>query len=763
VSLATDQNGMIVDRTEAASGGSPRTLRYVFGGLQMGEVGNDGTSNTSFAASVADRLAVQPTPTAAGPFHNGGTSGTPFADFDQSYDAINSSLDPGTGSTYLASAGDTLQSIAAMVWGDASLWYLLADANGMSGAEQLQAGRSLTIPEVVANVHNNSQTFRPYDAARAIGDVNPTTPKPVKNHHGCGVVGAIILVAVAVAVTALTAGAAILALAPASAGITTIGAGLSAIAAGATGLSAGALIGIGAAAGALGSIASQGLGVATGLQSKFNWSGVALSALAGAVTAGIGPGGLLGKAGAFAGFGGTFGSAALRGSLSSTVSQGIGLAAGLQTKFDWVGVAGAGIGAGVSASVGVGGLGGRFVSGMAGGIADSAARTLLNGSDFGDNLLAALPEVIGNVLGNMFVDGVAPARETTMQRLRREGGIELAYQDTPNADSLRDYPDVPIVVTGIRPKPEHGWGWRLADSLGLHDGGFLYNAFHGRLTFDTSGVARTVAMNILTTPVKAAQFGAGTVYGLYQVGRGAVVGTYHLVTTDPRVTAHNLIFGAASLVDGALQAENTPASVQIARASRALSNASAFDVGTGFGKVGGNLALVFAPAAAAGRAGAVSELGSAGRAERLAATAEASVPSRAGAVNPLEVGSYRDLASRSIGDGLTPDHIPSFAAVRKSVENDIGRPLTPSEARQLRNETNTLVIDTDLHQQVSATYGGRNTPAQIEADAQDLGGAAMRDQRALQQALIERGYSPQQVLRAFEKLHAANRARGLYR
>jgi hypothetical protein len=107
VSLATDQNGMIVDRTEAASGGTPRTLRYVFGGMQMGEVGNDGTTNTSFAASVADRLAVQPTPTAAGPFRNGGTSGTPFADFDQSYDAINSSLDPGTGSTYVASAGDT--------------------------------------------------------------------------------------------------------------------------------------------------------------------------------------------------------------------------------------------------------------------------------------------------------------------------------------------------------------------------------------------------------------------------------------------------------------------------------------------------------------------------------------------------------------------------------------------------------------------------------------------------------------------------------
>ena|GEM_PF-4688671 len=48
----------------------------------MGEVGNNGNDNMSFAATVADRLAIQPTATAAGPFHNGATSGTQFADLD---------------------------------------------------------------------------------------------------------------------------------------------------------------------------------------------------------------------------------------------------------------------------------------------------------------------------------------------------------------------------------------------------------------------------------------------------------------------------------------------------------------------------------------------------------------------------------------------------------------------------------------------------------------------------------------------------------
>jgi len=426
VSLATDQNGMIIDRTEAAQGGSPRTLRYVFGGVQMGEVGNNGTDNMSFAASVADRLVIQPTPTAAGPFHNGATSGTQFADFDQSYDAINGLSDAGTGSTYVAAAGDTLQSIAAMVWGDASLWYLIADANGMSGAEQIQAGRSLTIPDVVANVHNNATTFRPYDPTRAIGDVSPGTPKPVKNHHGCGIMGAVLLVAVAVAVAVVTSGAAVALFGPAGTSLgtgiaTVLGTsgglavgGAAAVAAG--GISTGAFIAAGAIGGAVGSAVSQGLGVATGLQDKFDWKAVALAAIAGGVGAGLGPNGAFGKLGAFGKIGSPVLAAGLRGATASAITQGIGLAAGLQRNFDWVGVAAAGIGAGAASAVGgikglnsLGRFGDHLATNMAGGIANAAARSVLNGTDFGDNLLAALPDVLGETLGNMIASGVSGA------------------------------------------------------------------------------------------------------------------------------------------------------------------------------------------------------------------------------------------------------------------------------------------------------------------------------------------------------------------
>src|SRR5947207_1696865 len=54
----------------------------------------------------------------------------------------------------------------------------------------------------------------------------------------------------------------------------------------------------GALAGAAGSIVSQGFGVATGLQQGFSWKGVALSALGGAVGGGIGQLGKLGSAAA---------------------------------------------------------------------------------------------------------------------------------------------------------------------------------------------------------------------------------------------------------------------------------------------------------------------------------------------------------------------------------------------------------------------------------------------------------------------------------
>ena len=91
------------------------------------------------------------------------------ADFDQNYQPINDTYPGISAGSYVTQAGDNLQSVALAMWGDSSLWYLLADANGLRGTEQIPAGTRLTVPNVVTNVHNSSPdlpALRPRARAR---------------------------------------------------------------------------------------------------------------------------------------------------------------------------------------------------------------------------------------------------------------------------------------------------------------------------------------------------------------------------------------------------------------------------------------------------------------------------------------------------------------------------------------------------------------------------------------------------------------------
>ncbi|WP_214675024.1 hypothetical protein, partial [Escherichia coli] len=53
------------------------------------------------------------------------------------------------------------------------------------------------------------------------------------------------------------------------------------------------------------------------------------------------------------------------------------------------------------------GFGGRLLSNTAGGLANAAARSLIEGTSFGDNILAALPDVIGQTIGDAVAGKVA--------------------------------------------------------------------------------------------------------------------------------------------------------------------------------------------------------------------------------------------------------------------------------------------------------------------------------------------------------------------
>ena len=193
----------------------------------------------------------------------------------------------------------------------------------------------------------------------------------------------------------------------------------------------GAVIG-GAVAGAIGGIASPAFGVATGIQSKFDWSSVALAAIGG----GVG-----GAVSSIPGLQINLGNASFSPSVNAALnaganavetnvlSQGIGVATGLQQKFDWTSVAVAGVGAAASAyastSLARAGLSGpklsfnnaanSALSGAAGSIVGAATRSLLTGTDFGDNIISDLPGLIGQTIGNLVASGIQQQQASEVQ------------------------------------------------------------------------------------------------------------------------------------------------------------------------------------------------------------------------------------------------------------------------------------------------------------------------------------------------------------
>ncbi|WP_281732771.1 hypothetical protein [Franconibacter sp. IITDAS19] len=76
-------------------------------------------------------------------------------------------------------------------------------------------------------------------------------------------------------------------------------------------------------------------------------------------------------------------------------------------------------------------------------------------------------------------------------------------------------------------------------------------------------------------------------------------------------------------------------------------------------------------------------------------------------VKALDVNSYKELNNREIvGDGLEHDHIPSFAALKKAKENELGRKLTPGEEKTLYQNATAVEVPKDVHR-AGPTHGGK--------------------------------------------------------
>lgn len=180
-----------------------------------------------------------------------------------------------------------------------------------------------------------------------------------------------------------------------------------------------------------GSVVSQGIGLITGIQDRFDWRGVALSAISAGVSGGLG------------GVGDGFIAGAVRGIQTNVISQGIGLATGLQKRFDWTAVAAGAVVGGVSNSVSSWAALGKSdsfinqaVTSGAGAIAGAATRSLLTGTDFGDNVLAVLPDVIASTIGNTIGAKVQFGKAASRQGQSANGSEGVLEDNTRSTATL---------------------------------------------------------------------------------------------------------------------------------------------------------------------------------------------------------------------------------------------------------------------------------------------------------------------------------------
>ena len=280
--------GLVLRRSDRGSAADYNSYFYYAAGRRIGDVSTDPAARES-RISYVELLARDLDAKSEDRYKR--VTPVTSVDFDQNYEPINANYPGSIAVRYTVCSGDNLSSIAQAVWGDAAMWYLIAEANGLSANDGLAAGQVLVIPNKVTNIHNNANTFRPYNPGEAIGNVDPTLPDPPPppRDEGCGMVGQIIMIAVAVVATIYTAGL----LAPAAAGAgtgfaATMSAGAG-VFAGTSGLGMGA-IAVGAAASAVGSVASQLTGMATGNVQEFSWRAVGQAALGGGITAGMATG-----------------------------------------------------------------------------------------------------------------------------------------------------------------------------------------------------------------------------------------------------------------------------------------------------------------------------------------------------------------------------------------------------------------------------------------------------------------------------------------
>ena len=416
--FAYDANGQILrrrdgseaaDHTFAATGGAGTTHYVYVNGQQMGSVDEAG------GIHVLDGL-------------------TAFSNTQSG------------GSGYIVQEGDTLKSIAQAQYGNASLWYVVAQANGLASDDDLAAGQSLSIPQVTTN-SNDASTFKPYSPAEIAGSTTPPSVyAPAPPSHHCSAAAMILIIAVVVIATIATAGAFAVA-AGASGGI--FGAGASALVAGTVGeIGVASTLGAAFMGGMAGSVAGQFAGQAMGQHGGFDLAEAFAGGLKSAATAGFAAGlgqlggdysliadangglqpagaGMLAASGYAAGteigqLDGHTGTVTWQGMVASAVSAGLTSAVGLPTNNQ------------LASGAGTGGFLGDFEAGIVNGALLSGVNRALG--QHGASGAEIAEDAFGNALANSVIGYEVRWEQGREQLQSTEAALLRNEQARANAD-----------------------------------------------------------------------------------------------------------------------------------------------------------------------------------------------------------------------------------------------------------------------------------------------------------------------------------------
>ncbi|WP_235567826.1 putative Ig domain-containing protein [Lysobacter sp. Root690] len=195
------RNGSLDDRMRYyAYNGDARVLTRREGSLnssgQFVQPGDQGPNNYMLVHAAGQQLAELRQGSIAS-FNNS----TYFTKQIQSLSGLGN-YDAGDGSSVPVQAGDTLRSLAVRIYGSDTLWYVLAQANGLGNPDQeLAAGTFITAPSTRVS-SNDSNTFKPYNPAEAVGSTTPNLPYiPPPPKAQCGAMSKLISVVVTAVVS----------------------------------------------------------------------------------------------------------------------------------------------------------------------------------------------------------------------------------------------------------------------------------------------------------------------------------------------------------------------------------------------------------------------------------------------------------------------------------------------------------------------------------------------------------------------------------